>query len=144
MDDGVAITIKGEMTSDGPRLTNVSMVGADIRPHHLRLPINSALRNAFATAAHGPRQDGGYSNKAGFVIRVPVGTGRPIDVTSARQRLDEVAAIHKNTPRGGKGQAVADAFNVSMSYARSLITEARRAGLIESPHDQGTASTPGS
>jgi hypothetical protein len=130
-EDDVAVVLKGEMTPDGPVMTSVSLTGANIRPPHLRLPFNSVLRGAFAAAAHGPRQDGGYSNKSGIVLKVPVGSGRPIDVTSARQRLDEVAAVHANTPRGERGKAVSEAMGVSMNYARALIHEARKVGLIQ-------------
>lgn len=119
------------MTETGPVLTAVTITGDDLTPDHLRLPILSALRGAFATAALGPREGGGFTRKEGIVMKVPIGTGRPIDPTSARQRLDEVAAAHKKAPRGTKGQAVADHFGISVEYARSLIVEARRAGLIE-------------
>ena len=122
------------MTDDGPVMTSATISGDDLRPEHLRLPLMSVLRGAFATAALGPRgkdSKAGFSRREGIPLKVPVGSGRPIDPTSARQRLDEVAAIFKKTPRGKTGQAVADHFNIHVSYARSLISEARKAGLIE-------------
>ena len=130
-DPAVVCTLKGEMTTEGPVLTSVSLVGANLRPSHLRLPFHSVLRGAFATAALGPRDGGGYSRREGVVVRVPVGTGRPIDVTSARQRLEEVAAVYKKATRGTLGHSVAAHFSVSEGYARKLIAEARKAGLIE-------------
>lgn len=127
----INIVAKGKMTETGPVMTTVTITGDNITPDHLRLPILSALRGAFATTALGPREGGGFTRKEGFALKVPVGTGRPIDPSSARQRLDEVAAIYKKTPRGKKARAVAEHLGINESYARTLMGEARKAGLIE-------------
>ena len=127
---GVSVKLEGRMTEDGPVMTSVFITGDDIRPDHLRMKFNTILRNAFAAAALGPRERGGYSRKAGVVLKVPVGPGRPIDITSARQRLAEIAAIHRNTPRGSKIKTVADKFGITEGYARKLVHEARQQGLI--------------
>ena len=128
-DDGVAYTVKGVMTDDGPILAEVHMSGV-IETKHLRGPFMSVMRNAFAKAALGPeRLGGGYSRKSGTRMRVPVGVGRPVDSTSARQRLDEVAEVWKSVKRG-KGRAVAEHFQISDGYAHVLITEARKKGFL--------------
>jgi hypothetical protein len=130
-DDGVAYMVKGVMTDNGPVLAEVHMTGV-IETKHLRGPFMSVMRNAFAKAALGPERlgGGGYSRKSGTKIRVPVGVGRPVDNTSARQRLDEVANIWKAAPRRQKAQTVADHFKISKGYADVLITEARKKGMI--------------
>jgi hypothetical protein len=130
-DDGVAYTVKGVMTDDGPVLAEVHMAGV-IETKHLRGPFMSVMRNAFAKAALGPERlgGGGYSRKSGTKIRVPVGVGRPVDNTSARQRLDEVARIWQAAPLRKKGQTVADHFKITRGYADVLITEARKKGMI--------------
>lgn len=131
-EDGVTFRVVGKMTEDGPVLAEVHMAG-DIQPDHLRGPLVSIMRNAFAKAALGEERLGGsgFSRKAGVRIRVPVGSGRPIDPSSARQRLDEVAAIWRKSDHGSKGQAVADHFKVSVGYAHLLISEARKKGLLD-------------
>jgi len=130
-DDGVAYMVKGVMTDEGPVLSEVHMTGV-IETKHLRGPFMSVMRNAFAKAALGPeRLGGGYSRKSGIKMRVPVGVGRPVDSTSARQRLGEIAQVWKAAPLRKKGQTVAEQFNVSRGYADLLITEARRKGLLD-------------
>lgn len=130
-EEGVSYMVKGMMTDDGPELVEVHMTGV-ITPKHLRGPFMSVMRNAFAKAALGPeRLGGGYSRKTGTRMRVPVGTGRPVDSTSARQRLDEVARIYKQAPALKKGASVADHFKISRGYAHLLITEARKKGLLD-------------
>jgi hypothetical protein len=132
-EDGVAYTVKGTMTDDGPVLTDVHLAGV-IETHHLRGPFMSVMRNGFAKAALGPeRLGGGYSRKSGTKIRVPVGVGRPVDSTSARQRIDELARVWKQAPARAKGRTVAEHFKISRGYAAILIGEARRKGLLDDP-----------
>lgn len=130
-DDGVSYIVKGKMTDDGPVLTEVHMTGV-IEVKHLRTPVMSVMRNAFAKAALGPeRLGGGYSRKSGTTMRVPIGVGRPVDSTSARQRLNEVALVWKAAPVKKKGRAVADHFTITRGYAETLIGEARKKGLLD-------------
>lgn len=129
-EDGVQYRLKGVMTDDGPILAEVHLAG-DVQPKHLRAPLVSVVRNAFAKVAYGQeRKDGGFSRKAGMRIRVPVGTGRPIDPRSARQRLGEVGRVWAKAPARAKTRAVADHFGISVGYAAVLITEARKKGHI--------------
>lgn len=131
-DDKISYIVKGTMTDYGPKLTEVHITGADIDVKHLRTPLMSVMRNAFAKAALGPeRLGGGYSRKSGTKMRVPVGVGRPVDSTSARQRLNEVADVWKKAPAKKKGQAVADHFTITRGYAETLIGEARKKGLLD-------------
>lgn len=130
-DDGVEYHLKGVMTDNGPVLTEAHMSG-DVQPKHLRSPLVTVLRNAFAKVAYGEeRLGGGFSKKSGTRIRVPVGTGRPINPHSARQRLDEVGRIWTKAPSRHKTRTVADHFKISVGYAGVLITEARKRGFIE-------------
>lgn len=130
-EDDVEYRLKGVMTDDGPVLAEAHMTGS-IQPKHLRAPLMSVMRNAFAKVAFGQeRSDGGYSKRAGMKVRVPVGTGRPVDPHSARQRLDELGRIWTKAPARQKTRTVADHFNISTGYAGVLITEARKKGFIE-------------
>jgi hypothetical protein len=131
-EDGVQYRLKGVMTDDGPILSEAHMAG-NIQPRHLRAPIISAVRNAFAKVAYGEERAGGsgYSTKSGMRIRVPVGTGRPIDPHSARQRLDEVGRVWTKAAPRTRTRTVADHFNISVGYAGVLITEARKKGFVE-------------
>lgn len=130
-EDGVEYRLVGVMTDDGPVLAEAH-IGGVIQPKHLRAPLVSVVRNAFAKVAYGQeRADGGYSRKAGMRIRVPVGTGRPVDPRSARQRLEEVGRVWKKAPSRQKTRTVADHFGVSVGYAGVLVTEARKKGHIE-------------
>lgn len=130
-EEGVQYRLVGVMTDDGPVLSEAHMSG-NIQPKHLRAPMVSAVRNAFAKVAYGQeRSGGGYSRKAGMRIRVPIGTGRPIDPRSARQRLEEVGRVWKKAPSRQKTRTVADHFGVSVGYAGVLVTEARKKGYLE-------------
>lgn len=120
--EGTSYEVSGRMTTEGPRIERVVVTGEDIRSAQLREPILSRFRAGFASAVFTPGE-----NSARVSLHPG---GRPPNPRAAKNRLHEVVKSYHGAPHGKKTSAVAHDLGISYSYARRLMSMARRAGLL--------------
>jgi hypothetical protein len=120
-------------------VTFTARPGGSLQGSELRLPISGMIRHSAPVMAMqelsgqpGKWQqlwtqeqvDGFYAH---FRKHERAGGRAPI----TNERLREVAAIYKANERSGApSKAVASALDLSQSYARNLVSQARRAGML--------------
>jgi hypothetical protein len=110
--------------------------GGEVNAETLRIPVAEIIRYTVAVSnVDGPDAEPGTPPPRGGVFTIGE-TVSPVPVprrktARTKENLRQVVDVYQRTAWGNRGQAVADALDVTIHTARNLISRARREGLFD-------------